>query len=110
MPPSLPAYLKAADLFGFASTTETQGLVTMEALAAGLPVVAVDASGTRDILTDGEQGFLVPNSADALAASINRLLESPDRLEKFKENALAKVRERPDELCQTSARGVRPGC
>lgn len=89
----VPAYLKAADLFGFASTTETQGLVTMEALAAGLPVVAVDASGTRDILTDGEQGFLVPDSADALAASINRLLESPDRLEKFKENALAKVRE-----------------
>jgi 1,2-diacylglycerol 3-alpha-glucosyltransferase len=88
----VPAYLKAADLFGFASTTETQGLVTLEALAAGLPVAAVDASGTRDILTDGEQGFLAPDDAEALAASINRLLESPDRLEKFKENALEKAR------------------
>lgn len=95
----VPAYLKAANLFGFASTTETQGLVTMEALAAGLPVVAVDASGTRDILTDGEQGFLVPDDAEALAASINRLLESPDRLEKFKENALAKAREYDQRDC-----------
>jgi 1,2-diacylglycerol 3-alpha-glucosyltransferase len=95
----VPAYLKAADLFGFASTTETQGLVTMEALAAGLPVVAVDASGTRDILTDGEQGFLVPDDAEALAASINRLLESPDRLEKFRKNALGKAREYDQRDC-----------
>jgi 1,2-diacylglycerol 3-alpha-glucosyltransferase len=95
----VPAYLKAANLFGFASTTETQGLVTMEALAAGLPVVAVDASGTRDILTDGEQGFLVPNDAEALAASIIRLLESPARMETFKENALGKAREYDQRDC-----------
>jgi 1,2-diacylglycerol 3-alpha-glucosyltransferase len=95
----VPAYLKAANIFGFASTTETQGLVTMEALAAGLPVVAVDASGTRDILTDGEQGFLVPNDAEALAASIIRLLESPARMETFKENALGKAREYDQRDC-----------
>lgn len=81
-------YLKAADLFGFASVTETQGLVTMEALAAGLPVVAVDASGTRDIVQDGEQGFLVSNDADALADSINRLVDSPETMQRFRSNAL----------------------
>ncbi len=48
----VPAYLKAADLFCFASVTETQGLVTLEALAAGLPVVAVDANGTRDVVAN----------------------------------------------------------
>ena len=67
-------YLKAADIFAFASVTETQGLVTMEAMAAGLPVVAVDASGTRDIVDNGEQGFLVRNDADALSESIKQLM------------------------------------
>jgi glycosyltransferase involved in cell wall biosynthesis len=71
----VPAYLQAADFFGYASTTETQGLVTMEALAAGLPVVAVDASGTRDIVQNGKQGLLVENDPAALARAICRLLE-----------------------------------
>jgi len=88
----IPSYLKAADLFGFTSVTETQGLVTMEAMAAGLPVVAVDGSGTRDIVDNGEQGFLVPNDAKALAASITKLLESPERMAHFSANALEKAK------------------
>jgi glycosyltransferase involved in cell wall biosynthesis len=70
----VPSHLKAADLFCFASTTETQGIVTMEALAAGLPVAAVDASGTRDIIQDGKQGLLVEDHSEALAAAIHQLL------------------------------------
>jgi glycosyltransferase involved in cell wall biosynthesis len=85
-------YLKAADLFGFASVTETQGLVTMEAMAAGLPVVAVDASGTRDIVDDGEQGYLVPDDVDALAGSFDRLLDSPETMQKFSANALERAK------------------
>lgn len=86
------AYLKAADLFVFASVTETQGLVTMEAMAAGLPVVAVDASGTRDIVENGKQGFLVPDDPDALADSINRMLEHPEKMKKFQRSALKKAK------------------
>jgi glycosyltransferase involved in cell wall biosynthesis len=71
---AVPAYLKAADFFGFASTTETQGLVTMEALAANLPVIAVDASGTRDIVQHEKQGYLVDEDQQALASAIDRLL------------------------------------
>ncbi len=52
-----PSYMKAANLFGFASITETQGLATLEAMAAGLPVVAVDASGTRDIAQTWSAGI-----------------------------------------------------
>jgi 1,2-diacylglycerol 3-alpha-glucosyltransferase len=78
-----PAYMKAANLFGFASITETQGLATLEAMAAGLPVVAVDASGTRDILKHGQQGYLVENNAEALAAGIKKLLSNPERMKKF---------------------------
>jgi len=79
----IPAYMKAANLFGFASITETQGLATLEAMAAGLPVVAVDASGTRDILKHGQQGYLVENNAEALAGGIKKLLSNPDRMQKF---------------------------
>jgi glycosyltransferase involved in cell wall biosynthesis len=86
------AYLKAADLFSFASVTETQGLVTMEAMAAGLPVVAVDGSGTRDIIEDGKQGFLVDNDADALAKAISNLLSDPPQMKKLSNNALRKAK------------------
>ncbi len=88
----VPAYLKAADMFVFASVTETQGLVTMEAMAAGLPIVAVDGSGTRDIVEDGKQGFLVPNDPDALADAVNRLLDAPETMKKFRRNVLKRAK------------------
>jgi glycosyltransferase involved in cell wall biosynthesis len=87
----IPSYMKAANLFGFASTTETQGLVTLEAMAAGLPVVAVNASGTRDILKHGQQGYLVENNAEALAAGIKKIVSNPDRMQKFAEAAYKKA-------------------
>jgi 1,2-diacylglycerol 3-alpha-glucosyltransferase len=84
----IPNYLKAADLFAFASITETQGLVTLEAMAAGLPVVAVDAAGTRDILEDGKQGFLTQNDPNDLANGILKLVENSNLMGKFKSAAL----------------------
>ena len=88
----IPRYMKSADLFSFASVTETQGLVTIEAMAAGLPVVAVDGSGTRDIVEHGKQGFLVENDADALANGINKLLSNPQQLKRFSSRALKKAK------------------
>lgn len=88
----VPAYLKAADAFSFASVTETQGLVTIEAMAASLPVVAVDGSGTRDIVEHGKQGFLVENDADALAKGIHELLSDPQQMKRFSHNALKKAK------------------
>ncbi|MDD2921565.1 MAG: glycosyltransferase family 4 protein [Anaerolineales bacterium] len=64
---------------------------TLEAMAAGLPVVAVDASGTRDILKNGQQGYLVENNAEALAAGIKKLLSNPERMQKFADAALKKA-------------------
>ncbi|MDH4335506.1 MAG: glycosyltransferase [Chloroflexota bacterium] len=54
------ALARGADLFVFASQTETQGLVLAEALAAGLPVVAVDGHGVRDSVRDGIDGEILP--------------------------------------------------
>lgn len=70
----VPNYLKAADIFCFASVTETQGLVTLEAMAAGLPVVAVDATGTSDVVTDGAEGLLTANDPEAITQALRRVL------------------------------------
>jgi len=87
----VPDYLNAADFFGFASTAETQGLVTMEAMAAGLPVVAVDASGTRDIVQNGVQGFLVEQDPGAFSLAIEQLLLNQDLFQSFKQAAYTRV-------------------
>jgi 1,2-diacylglycerol 3-alpha-glucosyltransferase len=88
----IPSYLKAADVFTFASVTETQGLVTIEAMAAGLPVVAVDGSGTRDIVEHGKQGYLVDNDPEALAKGIKKLIADPQRIRRFGNRGLKKAK------------------
>lgn len=54
----------AMDLFAFASLTETQGMVLAEAMAAGLPVVALDGPGVRDVVRDDDNGRLLPADTD----------------------------------------------
>lgn len=68
-----------ADLFAFASLTETQGLVVLEAMAAGLPVVAVAGPGITDVVDDGTDGILVPPDATALARGLADMLADADR-------------------------------
>ncbi|HIP71145.1 MAG TPA: glycosyltransferase family 4 protein [Anaerolineae bacterium] len=87
----VPAYLKAADLFCYASVTETQGLVTLEALAAGLPVVAVDASGTSETVEDGVDGILTPEDSQALAEGMDKLLSDQDLYRRMQKAALQKA-------------------
>jgi glycosyltransferase involved in cell wall biosynthesis len=67
----------AADLFLFASRTESQGLVTVEALASGTPVIAVRGPGTLDIMDNEQGGLLSPPDPGAFARRIVRLLQDP---------------------------------
>lgn len=60
----MPLYYRLGDLFLFASTTETQGMVVLEAMAAGLPVVAVRSSGIDDLVQDGFNGFKTAEDRD----------------------------------------------
>lgn len=69
----------AGDVFLYASQTETQGLVVAEAMALGLPVVAVGAGGVADAVRDGETGFLTAADPAALAARVRLLLDEPSR-------------------------------
>lgn len=62
---SLAAAYASFDVFAFTSQSETQGLVLVEAMASGTPVVALDGPGVRDVVTDGSNGYLLPGDASA---------------------------------------------
>ena len=67
----------AADVFVFASRTETQGLVLLEAMAQGAPVVSTAELGTRSILLPVSGALVVPEEQGAFAAAVVRLLGEP---------------------------------
>ncbi len=71
---------KQATLFVFASKTETQGLVLVEAMMAGTPPVALGEMGALDVVTPGETGLLVNENEESFAQACLRLLEDePER-------------------------------
>ena len=77
---TLTTWYQAADLFLFASETETQGLVLAEAAACALPAVAVTAPGCEEVVRDGQTGILTKNDPAALAeAAIGLLLDAGQR-------------------------------
>lgn len=71
---ALPDCYAAADLFVFASRTETQGLVLLEALAAGTPVVALAAMGTREVLRADGGARIAPDDVRGFNAAVVDLL------------------------------------
>ncbi|MTI79609.1 MAG: glycosyltransferase family 4 protein [Firmicutes bacterium] len=86
-----PEVVKAyagADLFVFASVTETQGLVIAEAKAAGLPVVAVDAYGVSEMVENGEDGFLCPLDINVFSNAVLKILNDSNLRDLMGQNAL----------------------
>lgn len=81
----------SADLFVFSSLTETQGLVLIEAMAAGLPVVAVRASGVQDMVDHDVDGILTDCTEFHLAEAICRVLQDETLYHRLKKNALFKA-------------------
>lgn len=68
-------YFSAADAFLFASKTETQGIVALEAFAGRTPVIAVRASGLEDLVCDGRNGFLTLEEPHVYAAQLTAFLK-----------------------------------
>jgi len=64
-------YYRNADLFIFSSQTDTQGLVLAESMSQGLPVIALDGPGQRDIIINNYNGFIIENAHDAATKIIS---------------------------------------
>src|SRR5258706_120786 len=69
---------RAADVFVFASRTETQGLVLLESLALGLPVVSTAVLGTKEVLAGAAGAIVVEEDVREFAAAVTRVLTQPD--------------------------------
>jgi glycosyltransferase involved in cell wall biosynthesis/predicted metal-dependent phosphoesterase TrpH len=84
----------SADIFLFASRTDTYGQVILEAQASGLPVVAVAEGGPLSLIDDGRTGLLRPAQAASLATAVCDLAASSERRQSLAREALASVTER----------------
>ncbi|MBL1272203.1 MAG: glycosyltransferase [Oceanospirillales bacterium] len=88
-PDDMAVWYRLGDAFLFASKSETQGMVILEAMAAGLPVVAVRSSGIDDVIRHGFNGFKTPERQDQWCAKVKRLLEDDDLRNTLSGQALA---------------------
>lgn len=86
-----PAYHAAADVFVMPSVTEVNPYGVIEALAAGSPVVAADSFGMSEILTPGQDAFLVPPNAESLAEAMAALASDAELRQKMSVSARAKA-------------------
>jgi glycosyltransferase involved in cell wall biosynthesis len=87
-------YLSAADVYCLSSRHEGFAVAPIEAMACGLPVVATDVSGVRDLLgDDGSGGGIIvpPEDAEALVAALRRLLDDPDAARELGRRARRRV-------------------
>ncbi len=99
----LPPYLAAADIFVHTPVWEGLGVAVIEALAAGLPVVASRVGGIPELITNGETGLLIPaQDSSALRTALLRCVHRPDWAKTLGAHGQAKVRTHFD--IETTAR------
>ena len=117
----ISAYFAAADAFLFASKTETQGIVILEAFAGATPVLAVEASGVSDLVQTGYNGILTEENVEKYTDVLKGFLEGDfDRLElgenafqtalRYREDAVAlRASDYYNKIVYSSVRNVAQG-
>ena len=97
----LNACYAAADIFVFSSLSETQGLVLLEAMAQGAPVVAIAELGTKSILVEGKGALIAPENELVFAEKVNALLSNKTLRNKLSKAALSYVKTNWTDKAQT---------
>jgi glycosyltransferase involved in cell wall biosynthesis len=87
-PDDMATWYHLGDVFLFASKSETQGMVILEAMAAGLPVVAVRSSGIDDVIRQDFNGFKTPEKQEQWCSRVQQLLEDSSLRSGMADNAL----------------------
>ena len=105
-PEDMATWYRLGDAFLFASKSETQGMVILEAMAAGLPVVAVRSSGIEDVVRHGFNGFKTPEKQDQWRAQVKKLLEDDQLRSKLASQALDFAKDYSVEQFATDVRTI----
>ncbi len=85
--PELDRYYSAADLFVFSSTTETQGLVVVEAMTHGLPALVVRGGGAGEAVVPDVNGYLLANSRNDMATAMVRVMNDDSLYSRLSDGA-----------------------
>ena len=94
LPPDLYEIYKVGTVFATASEIETQGIVLIEAAAAGLPLVAVNAGAVAEVCLNNKNGFLCrPKDTSGIARSLKKILENHELAQKFSQKSIEIARE-----------------
>ena len=90
---NVPELMKDLDVFVLASWDEPFGLVTVEAMAAGIPIVATNTGGTLEIIINEETGLLIPpKDASKLAQAIIRMLTDAELSKRVRTNEVIRAK------------------
>lgn len=81
----LKNYYAAADIFVYGSKSETQGIIPLEAMYSGLPIVAVNSTGISSLMLDKANGFLVKEDEREFSQAVKKLIDDPDLCKRFGE-------------------------
>lgn len=85
-------YLANSDIYVLSSIHEGFGIVLQEAMQVGLPIIATNRGGQKDLIEDGKNGILIPpKEPETIADSVESLLSRPEKMKEMKKNNLKKV-------------------
>ena len=105
-PEEMALWYNLGDAFLFASKSETQGMVILEAMSAGLPVVAVRSSGIEDVVRDGLNGYKTPENQARWIEKAQRLLEDDKLRTELSDKARAFAADYSIEQFARDVRGI----